>query len=252
MYNLGLKNCDYNPDKQEIKGISKDSMQCCMNSIKDSSEVKKFKSEEQIEIISTIEATPKHNFIPYPDHNYGQQPPLTPPEEAPKVEELVEEADDELSPSQEKLSVSEQNLTENEEEQQGVTRCICGFEHDDGYKICCDNCSPWQHIECMGIKSSKVPEKYSCHKCSPRELDIEGARAIQAKKKENMSEDDDDEDEETCSEDEASNKTMYTAISNTPTRITLLSNTSQQAGQGALKNKNRRANKVTKKKLSDQ
>ena len=62
-------------------------------------------------------------------------------------------------------------------------------------------------------------------------------------------EDDDDEDEETCSEDETSNKTMYTAISNTPTRITLLSNSSQQSTQGALKNKNRRANKVTKKKV---
>jgi len=206
MYNLGLKNCE-----QDIKGISKDSMQCCMNSIKDSNEVKKFKSEEQIEIISAIETAPKvqHSFIPYPDHNYGQLPPLTPPAEVPKVEEVVEP---EEVPPEENLTLSDQNLTENEEEQ-GVTRCICGFEHDDGYMICCDNCSSWQHIECMGIKSSKVPEKYSCHKCSPRELDIEGARVIQAKKKENMSEDDDDEDEETCSEDETSSKTMYTAIS---------------------------------------
>ena len=21
-----------------------------------------------------------------------------------------------------------------------VTRCICGFKHDDGYMICCDGC----------------------------------------------------------------------------------------------------------------
>lgn len=62
-------------------------------------------------------------------------------------------------------------------------------------------------------------------------------------------EDDDEDDEETCSEDETS-KTMYTAISNTPTRITLLSNTSQQSMQGTLKNKNRRGSKVPKKKVS--
>ena len=34
------------------------------------------------------------------------------------------------------------SLVEEEEEDYGdyVTRCICGFKHDDGYMICCDEC----------------------------------------------------------------------------------------------------------------
>ena len=32
-----------------------------------------------------------------------------------------------------------------------ITRCICTFTHDDGYMICCDDCSVWQHVECMKV-----------------------------------------------------------------------------------------------------
>ena len=41
----------------------------------------------------------------------------------------------------------------NEDEDYGdyVTRCICGFTHDDGYMICCDGCLVWQHVECMKV-----------------------------------------------------------------------------------------------------
>lgn len=33
-----------------------------------------------------------------------------------------------------------------------ITRCICSFTHDDGYMICCDECSVWQHVECMEVR----------------------------------------------------------------------------------------------------
>ncbi|XP_065066637.1 inactive histone-lysine N-methyltransferase 2E-like isoform X2 [Rhopilema esculentum] len=141
----------------------------------------------------------RRNVIPYPDHNYGQQPPLTPPEQA--------------SPDP-----NEQTDTGNEDEdEEGVTRCICGFAHDDGYMICCDRCGSWQHIDCMGIKSDSVPETYHCDRCEPRQLDVERARAIQQRKKDTLTDDDGDEDTDT---DEESGQT-YTAVSNTPTRITL-------------------------------
>ena len=31
--------------------------------------------------------------------------------------------------------------TEDEGQDDSVTRCICDFLHDDGYMICCDKCS---------------------------------------------------------------------------------------------------------------
>lgn len=69
-----------------------------------------------------------------------------------------------------------------------ITRCICGYEifitndifvfllpftfisfdHDDGYMICCDKCSVWQHIDCMQIDRNAIPETYLCEKCQPR------------------------------------------------------------------------------------
>ena len=49
-----------------------------------------------------------------------------------------------------------------------VTRCICDFQHDDGYMICCDDCGVWQHIECMQVDTKNLPENYLCELCDPR------------------------------------------------------------------------------------
>ncbi|KAL5515516.1 hypothetical protein EMCRGX_G000692 [Ephydatia muelleri] len=65
-----------------------------------------------------------------------------------------------------------------------VTRCVCGFKHDDGYMICCDGCSVWQHLECMKIDPNHIPDKYLCEQCEPRSVDRKRARQIQVKKKE--------------------------------------------------------------------
>jgi len=44
-----------------------------------------------------------------------------------------------------------------------VTRCICEMDHDDGFMICCDRCSVWQHIVCMDINKKKIPEIGRAH-----------------------------------------------------------------------------------------
>ena len=58
-----------------------------------------------------------------------------------------------------------------------------GFKHDDGYMICCDKCSAWQHVECVGIKSNCVPDTYLCDVCDPRPLDKKKAIQIQTNKR---------------------------------------------------------------------
>ncbi|KAF5298183.1 hypothetical protein FQA39_LY02607 [Lamprigera yunnana] len=48
-----------------------------------------------------------------------------------------------------------------------VTRCICGFLHDDGYMIECDKCKVWQHVQCVIKNNKKVPDDYLCEVCDP-------------------------------------------------------------------------------------
>merc|ERR1712142_393469 len=65
----------------------------------------------------------------------------------------------------------------------GITRCICNFDHDDGYMICCDNCSVWQHIVCMGIDRDNIPDDYLCELCEPRKVDKNSAVQVQTRKR---------------------------------------------------------------------
>ena len=55
--------------------------------------------------------------------------------------------------------------------------------HDDGYMICCDKCSVWQHVDCMGIDKSSIPDDYLCEECNPRYVNREWARSLQARKR---------------------------------------------------------------------
>ncbi|XP_037935353.1 uncharacterized protein LOC119669506 isoform X2 [Teleopsis dalmanni] len=68
---------------------------------------------------------------------------------------------------------------EAEAEDDSLTRCICDLTHDDGYMICCDKCSAWQHVDCMGIERHNIPEEYLCEICQPRPVDKVRARQIQ-------------------------------------------------------------------------
>ncbi|CAG9785241.1 unnamed protein product [Diatraea saccharalis] len=74
-----------------------------------------------------------------------------------------------------------------EGEEEGKTRCICDFTHDDGYMICCDRCGEWQHVDCMGIDRQNIPDIYMCELCQPRPVDRRHARAIQLRKREELS-----------------------------------------------------------------
>lgn len=74
-----------------------------------------------------------------------------------------------------------------EGEDEGKTRCICDFTHDDGYMICCDRCGEWQHVDCMGIDRQNIPDAYMCELCQPRPVDRRHARAIQLRKREELS-----------------------------------------------------------------
>ncbi|KAL7302421.1 hypothetical protein TKK_0005075 [Trichogramma kaykai] len=75
---------------------------------------------------------------------------------------------------------------EGEEGGDGNTRCICDFEHDDGYMICCDRCCVWQHVDCMGIDKSNIPDEYLCEVCCPRKVDRSRARSLQMRKREDL------------------------------------------------------------------
>ena len=61
-------------------------------------------------------------------------------------------------------------------------KCICGYQHDDGFLVKCDKCKELQHGACMGTDESKVlPEVYECSTCNPgaHHLEIEAAINIQ-------------------------------------------------------------------------
>ncbi|XP_053679214.1 serine-rich adhesin for platelets [Anopheles nili] len=74
-----------------------------------------------------------------------------------------------------------------EGEDDSVTRCICDLTHDDGYMICCDKCSAWQHVDCMGIDRMNIPDEYNCELCQPRPVDKARARQLQLHKRKEQS-----------------------------------------------------------------
>ncbi|CAG9857408.1 unnamed protein product [Phyllotreta striolata] len=60
-----------------------------------------------------------------------------------------------------------------------ITRCICGFLHDDGYMVECDRCKVWQHVQCV-VKNRQVPDEFLCEECDPSKvIDRPKARAVQ-------------------------------------------------------------------------
>ncbi|KAJ3283175.1 hypothetical protein HK104_010521 [Borealophlyctis nickersoniae] len=82
-----------------------------------------------------------------------------------------------------RLSGTAQNhASSGNDDEEGIIRCICGFDDDDGWTINCDKCSVWQHLACFGYKDEdkdKLPEIWLCDLCHPRKLNKERARQIQ-------------------------------------------------------------------------
>ena len=67
-----------------------------------------------------------------------------------------------------------QKESEEDEEDDAIVRCVCGLEDDDDggrMMICCDNCSAWQHNDCMGVteNANQLPESYMCEVCKPED-----------------------------------------------------------------------------------
>lgn len=60
-----------------------------------------------------------------------------------------------------------------EGEEEEIIRCICGqYEEEEDVErdmICCDQCSAWQHNDCMGLTFAKgeEPDEYYCEQCKP-------------------------------------------------------------------------------------
>ncbi|KAJ5759451.1 Zinc finger PHD-type [Penicillium odoratum] len=58
-------------------------------------------------------------------------------------------------------------------DEEEIIRCICGeYEEEEDVErdmICCDQCSAWQHNDCMGLVFPKgaEPDQYYCEQCRP-------------------------------------------------------------------------------------
>ena len=61
-------------------------------------------------------------------------------------------------------------------EENGQIKCICGFEEDDGFTIQCELCLVWQHASCVGIGKTNIPDKYYCEECAPASFSLHKQR----------------------------------------------------------------------------
>jgi hypothetical protein len=63
--------------------------------------------------------------------------------------------------------------SDGEGDEEEIIRCICGeYEEEEDVErdmICCDQCSAWQHNDCMGLTFPKgqEPDQYYCEQCRP-------------------------------------------------------------------------------------
>ncbi|XP_038210672.1 uncharacterized protein LOC119831415 [Zerene cesonia] len=119
--------------------------------------------------------------VPVSCITYKPQPP---PQQDDDAASVISSIEGERRPPEQGGSDTE---TAPEGEEEGKTRCICDFTHDDGYMICCDRCGEWQHVDCMGIDRNNIPDAYMCELCQPRAIDRRHARAIQLRKREELS-----------------------------------------------------------------
>jgi hypothetical protein len=54
------------------------------------------------------------------------------------------------------------------DDSEGLIRCICGFSDDDGFTVQCEKCNVWQHIACVAVdgEEKSLPEVYECEQCN--------------------------------------------------------------------------------------
>ncbi|XP_031778266.1 uncharacterized protein LOC100114564 isoform X3 [Nasonia vitripennis] len=138
---------------------------------------------------------------------------------------ISSEAGREVEPEGEETETAPEGEGDDED---SVTRCICDFEHDDGYMICCDRCLVWQHVDCMGIDRANIPDEYLCEVCRPRRVDRARARALQMRKREELLNSD------TTSDSSSTSSADTDVAHNTPAKNR---KASQQQQQTALRRK---------------
>ncbi|CAG8472873.1 13548_t:CDS:10 [Ambispora leptoticha] len=83
----------------------------------------------------------------------------------------------------------EQTQLSNDEDDNGIIRCICGYSDDDGFTIQCDKCKIWQHGACVNVDRNKVPEEYLCEECHPRAMNVHRAKKHQKSLREELGSD---------------------------------------------------------------
>ena len=69
---------------------------------------------------------------------------------------------------------------EQDSDENGQIKCICGIEDDDGFTIQCDVCLIWQHASCVGIGKTNIPERYYCDVCAPASFPLHKQRSTNA------------------------------------------------------------------------
>jgi hypothetical protein len=64
---------------------------------------------------------------------------------------------------------------EDEEDEEAIIRCVCGDQRDirGRQMICCDSCSAWQHVKCLGLQEgehwNEDSTTYFCEQCKPED-----------------------------------------------------------------------------------
>ncbi|VDM61248.1 unnamed protein product [Angiostrongylus costaricensis] len=69
-------------------------------------------------------------------------------------------------------SSDEEEIVEEVEWGDYVTRCLCEMQHNDEWMVECEQCNVWQHMKCMGLDPKKFNQSdtYLCECCRPRPL----------------------------------------------------------------------------------
>lgn len=80
----------------------------------------------------------------FQDHNYGAPPPPTPPQSPPpQVKGVINghvQLEEVVSTTSTAAATAIVPLPKDDKFDDSITRCVCQFQHDDGYMICCDKC----------------------------------------------------------------------------------------------------------------
>ena len=88
-----------------------------------------------------------------------------------KDRDIIEENSKRLG----KGKAAKTKVVEEANEAEEIIRCVCGqYEEEEDEErdmICCDECSAWQHNDCMLLpySTANAPDQYFCEQCRPED-----------------------------------------------------------------------------------